>query len=218
MKLRTVMTAGGFTMAVIAVAAVVQLQGQRAQAATLTEGDAVRLAIQYAQRPSPGGRLLGNPTRANAQLTTLGGATLLKDGRALPPSTKLANEINRAVWLVFLRGDVSVVDLRGPGEPSGPSLTYNQASVVLDANTGEFLSMGFHPASHEVAEAATLPTVVLPEGPPAAEPPVLIRPTEQPLPTFEVGAGAPVTVPTRPAQPPIQVTPTPIQVTPTPVG
>ena len=111
-----------------------------AQAGTLGVSEATALAVKYAQTAMPVGQLLSTPTQVNAKLTTLGAAYQLKDGRPLGTSTKLGRENNRAVWLVFLRGEFSVPNQAIPGKSAPAPSAYHQMGLILDAQTGELIA------------------------------------------------------------------------------
>lgn len=164
MSLRGVLLAIGIIMILAVLTPRPVAQDRSAQAAALNEIEAVTLAIKYAQIPVPAGWLVSGPTQVNAKLMSLGAAAQLKDGRPLDPVTKLGRESNRSVWLVFLRGDMTVPSADLPGKAPLPTAMYQHMAVVLDATTGELLLMSIYPSTHEVSAAATLPAVAIPGG------------------------------------------------------
>lgn len=181
MRLRGVLVAIGIVTLLVMLTVGFFGQARNTRASTLSETEAAALAITYAQIPMPAGWLVSAPTQVNAQLMPLGAAAQLKDGRPLDPATRLGRESNKFVWLVFLRGDMTVPSADVPGKSPLPPATYHQMAVVLDATTGELLLTSIYPPTHEVSAAGTLPTVVIPVG--GVTLPMLVKPTEAPLPT-----------------------------------
>jgi len=171
-------------------------QGADAEAATLTQDKAVGLAIRYARTPMPVGWLALEPTQANAKTMTLDAAIQLEKRPPLDPSTKEGQQRTRLVWLVFLRGDITVLDQVAPGASRRPNLTYHQTSVVLDAVTGEQLGGAIYPPESEVAAAGGLPAVALPPAGATFVPPPRTQPVDKPLPPHPPG---PTSVPFTPA-------------------
>lgn len=212
LKLRRARRAVTLAGALIGVLAVLVVRGATAQGALLSEDDAVALAVRYAQTPAPAGMLASHPTAINAKLMTFGDAWQVKNGRPLEPLTRYGRDSGRSVWLVFLRGDVSVRRQALLGEGSvGSSTTYQQMSVVLDASSGELVSIAMHPPGREVAQAATLPAIAVPNTV-RALPQVVHGPPEAPFPTR-----VPVTGPSGQEQVPPSVPGRPSQATATPV-
>src|SRR2546426_9451522 len=166
------------------VAAIVASQRSDAQAATLGDQEAAALAVKYAQDGTPSTRMSGMPTEIHAKLTTLGDAYQLMDGRPLDPATALGADRNRAVWLVFLRGNLDVrlqAPVGKPAPPTGP--TYHQMAVILDANTGELLGNTIYTTTAESSVAPTLPQVPVPATVDGISVQVIRRPAAPPLPT-----------------------------------
>lgn len=190
--MRRTAVAGCLGAAAVALMALITVQHGETQAAGLGPSEAAALAVKYAQLGTLGeGRLMSAPSAINAQQTTLGAASLLLHGRPIDPVTKLAQEQARAVWIVFIRGDIRVsIDAPSPlaaAPASGAirsSYTYRQMGLVLDATTGEKLHFGIYPVGREVAGAADLPAVTLSERSQDVRLPVLTKPTEAPLPTL----------------------------------
>ena len=114
------------------------------------------------------------------------------------------------MWLVFSRGDVTVPSETAPKSAPPAAQVYHQMSIILDANSGELLGATLYPPTHEVAQAATLPTVVLTAGTPMVVPAAPNRTVEPALPTRSVpGRPAPqgTALPVQPVVP--GATPTP---------
>lgn len=182
-RMRSVLVVSGIIVAIAILAVGFLARGRSARAGTLSAAQAAALATKYAQTPAPVGWLVSGPTQVNARLMSLGAAAQLKDGRPLSPATKLGRESSRTVWLVFLRGDMTVPNQVAAGKtPSSPTV-YHQMAVILDAQTGELLLTSLYPPTHEVSAADALPTVALPEGTGGITLPIPVEPTEAPLPT-----------------------------------
>jgi len=184
-----ILAVGVLLTAVIALIGVFTIHGQGTRAAPLDQGTAVRLAIQAAQRPMPEGWLTTAPLEARAKAMSFGTAYQIKNGRPLDASTKLGQDANRSTWLVVLRGDFTVPNEPAPGKPTVPPLTYHQGVVVLDASTGELLSVALYPPTHEIAVSA-LPQTTIPTGGTTLSEPALSKPTDSPLPTRVRNGGA----------------------------
>lgn len=134
-----------------------------ALAGALGPREAAALAVQYAQLPTPAGRLVSKPTAVYAKQMSLGEAYSLKDGRLLDPDTSRGRERDRAVWLVLLHGDFAVNIDPMPGSGQRPrSETYHQMALILDAGTGEQFGSTFFRPGREPALAAQLPAVAQP--------------------------------------------------------
>lgn len=196
-----ILVVGVLLTAVIALIGAFTIHGQGTQAAPLDQDTAVRLAIQAAQRPMPEGWLATAPTEVRAKTTTFGAAYQLKNGRPVDASTKLGQDANRSIWLVVLRGDFTVPNEPAPGKPTVPPLSYHQGVVVLDASTGELLSIALYPPTHEIAVSA-LPQATIPTGGTTLSEPALSKPTDSPLPTRVRNGGATIPANGLPAETP----------------
>lgn len=199
----------GIGVGALAIVALFLSPGERsAEAAQLSEADAVALAIKYAQMPVPYAHLTSEPTRINGAVMTFGDAQELKDGYRQPPSTQWGRDADRMVWLVFLRGDVTILNQAAPPRPGMPAVpatppdTYHQMSVLFDATTGELRSTGTRPPDREVAAADSLPTLPIPPTTRSIELPGIVRPAgpwepmrgpapREPSPDVPSGPGAP---------------------------
>lgn len=194
---------------ILALVLTLSTQGFSAQAATIGQQEAVALAVKYAQTSVRSGRLVGEPTRANATLTTQGAAYKLKDGRPLDPNSRLGRDAGRPAWLVFLRGDITVPQAAPAGQAARPDATYHQMALVLDATTGELLGDTIYPPTAEASAAASLPQAPIPANTAGMSLPNVVKPTEVALPTR-----VPVGVSVPPAAPPAgapNATPTPVR-------
>ncbi|HEV8636524.1 MAG TPA: hypothetical protein VG370_20080 [Chloroflexota bacterium] len=117
---------------------------------------AVYHATAHAQHLLPGGgSLVGAPTAIRGRTMTYGEAHRLRFGGAIDPTTLEWQQRNRLVWVVDLRGTVTVPNA---------SETYQQMVVVLDAQTAQLLGITTYPTGREAA-TASLPLLARPTGP-----------------------------------------------------
>jgi hypothetical protein len=112
----------------------------------------------------------------NAKLMTYGAAEEITPGHAVDPASDVGRQSGRRVWFVFLRGDIVERGGAAAGQTTtSPPFTYRQESVILDATTGELLSVTMYTTTHEKPEAVSFPMVPVPSGLSSAmtAPPVL---------------------------------------------
>lgn len=172
-----------FVAAAIAILLLVNKSTGDAKNAAVSADTAVYQALQYATTGFPSGKLEGAPSEVHGQLLSYDQAARLSLGSSVTLDSD--RDVTRPAWIVVFQGKI-IVHIQGSADGKIPPKDeqFSQMSVILDGETGEFLSVTMHSLNDEL-KTDTLPTLKLPSQIPADLPVVVPdRPTTIPEPTF----------------------------------